>query len=70
MTGAERVALRDADGRPVGWTYDARQYALVREQVLTAVVALAGEDGTTALKDVVAFVQGQLGEHEAFPRAA
>lgn len=67
MSAAARVAMLGADGRPLGWTYDAERYRLVREQVLFAVEALADDDGRTLLKDVVAFVQDRLGGHERFP---
>lgn len=61
------MEILGADGVSLGWTYDSRQYALVRQHVLTAVEALAGPDGWTLLKDIVAFVQQHLGAHEAFP---
>ncbi len=67
MSAADRVEMLGADGRPLGWTYDRVQYDLVAEQVLVAVEALADADGDALLKEVVAFVQTQLGEHPAFP---
>ena len=56
-----------ANGAPLGWTYDARRYALVRASVLKALDALSGDDGVATLKDIVAFVQHELGEHASFP---
>jgi hypothetical protein len=67
MSREERVEIVGADGHPLGWTYDARQYDLVGEQVLLACDALADESGVVLLKDVVAFVQARLGDHPAFP---
>lgn len=59
--------MLSADGTRLGWTYDAEQYALVRDRVLEAVDAFAGPDGLALLKDVVAHVQDQLGDHPRFP---
>ncbi len=60
----ERVPMLGADGRPLGWTYDAEQYELVAARVLATVDA-AGAD--VLLKEVVAAVQEALGSHPAFP---
>ena len=51
----------------LGWTYDARQYDLVAEQILLACDAIADAGGTVLLRDVVAFVQDRLHDHPAFP---
>lgn len=67
MSRADRVEILGADGRPLGWTYDARQYDLVAEQVRLACEVLADDGGTVLLKDVVAFVQSRLQDHPAFP---
>ena len=56
-----------ADGEPLGWTYDATQYALVRAAIDDALDAAGDADGVVLLKDVVAFVQDRLGDHERFP---
>lgn len=49
------------------WTYDARQYDVVADAILRAMALLERDDGTVLLKDVVAFVQEELGDHELFP---
>lgn len=63
-----RVAIFNA-GRPGGldgWTMDARQYAALREVILTA-LGDAGPEGML-LKDLVALTQAELGEHDLFPK--
>lgn len=67
MRAPDRIDMLGADGRPLGWTYDRGQYDLVAEQALAALDALRNADGEVLLKDIVAFVQTQLGEHERFP---
>lgn len=49
------------------WTYDAAQYDAVADAILVAMDLHERDDGTVLLKDVVAFVQDQMGEHELFP---
>ena len=39
--------MRAADGRLLGWTYDARQYDLVADQILLACDAIADAGGTS-----------------------
>lgn len=51
-----------------GWTMDLRQYEVLREHVLETIDALAGPDGTVALKDVVQAGQDRLGSHPLFPK--
>jgi hypothetical protein len=63
----DRVPILERDGRPTGWTMNARQYRLLREHVLTSLDALARPDGTVLLKDVVAAAQDRFGDHELFP---
>lgn len=67
MSAADRVEMLGADGQPLGWTYDRVPYDLVTEQILVAVEALADAEGDVLLKEVVTFVQTQLGEHPVFP---
>ena len=50
-----------------GWTMDLAQYEPVRHLILETIDDDADEDGTIALKDVVAAIQDRLGEHELFP---
>jgi hypothetical protein len=51
----------------LGWTYDAAQYALVRDAILRGLDVHAEPNGSAFLKDLVAFVQDQLGDHPQFP---
>jgi hypothetical protein len=65
-----RVEILNAT-RPGGmdrWTMDLRQYEVLREHVLETIDALAGPDGTVALKDVVEAGQARLGDHPLFPK--
>lgn len=65
-----RIELLTAAGEPIGWTYDALQYRLVRQAVLDAYSALeeSGANGNgVALQSIVAFVQDRLGSHAQFP---
>ncbi len=64
-----RALMLNADkpGYSERWTYDARQYDVVADAILRAMDLLEREDGTVLLKDVVSFVQGELGDHELFP---
>lgn len=50
-----------------GWTMDAAQYELMRSHILEMIDDEAGEDGTIALKDVVAAAQDRFAGHELFP---
>lgn len=49
------------------WTYDASQYDAVAACILDAMEIVARDDGTALLKDVVAFVQRELGDDPLFP---
>lgn len=50
-----------------GWTMDLAQYELMRAHVLDMVDEHAAEDGTVALRDVVAAAQERYGAHPLFP---
>ena len=73
---SERVALAWANGRALilnankpgyseAFTISSEQYTLVRDAIFAGIEASGG--GTVLLKDVVAFVQAELGDHAAFP---
>lgn len=50
-----------------GWTMDEAQYEAVRSVILETIDAEADDDGTIALKDVVAATQARLGHDPLFP---
>lgn len=50
-----------------GWTMDLEQYELIREHILDTVDDDGDEDGTIALKDVVAAAQDRFADHPLFP---
>lgn len=63
-----RLALLTATGEPIGWTYDAAQYAAVRAAILDAVELHAeAADGGVRLQAIVEHVQGALGGDPLFP---
>lgn len=66
-TGRALMLNANKPGYSERWTYDGEQYDAVAQAILSAMDRLAREDGTVLLKDVVAFVQDQLGNHELFP---
>jgi hypothetical protein len=51
-----------------GWTMDLAQYELMRAHILDTIDEHAGDDGTVALRDVVAAAQERYGAHPLFPR--
>lgn len=51
-----------------GWTMDADQYQAVHDLILEMIDRDGDEDGTVALKDVVAAAQDRFGNHELFPK--
>ncbi len=50
-----------------GWTMDIVQYELIRAHILEMIDDEADDDGTIALKAVVAAAQDRLAGHEQFP---
>lgn len=65
--GRVRMLNGALEGGMEDWTLPLEQWMLVRKSIHEAIDMLAEEDGTVALKDIVAFTQDRLGDHPAFP---
>ena len=65
--GRVRMLNGALEGGMEDWTLPLEQWQLVRQTIHDALEELADDDGTVALKDVVAFAQDRLGHHAAFP---
>jgi hypothetical protein len=50
-----------------GWTMDVAQYELMRAHILHMIDDESDDDGSIALKDVVASAQDRFHDHELFP---
>ena len=68
---SERRALilnANKPGYSEAFTIEAEQYTLIRTAIFQAIELFQNENGETLLKDIVKFVQENLGNHARFPK--
>lgn len=65
--GRALILNANKPGYSEAFSIESEQYVLLRNSILEAVHALAGDDGEALLKDVVTLTQGRLGTHPLFP---